>query len=221
MRIKVRLLLVGMVMACASACDASDPDEDAIASVDEYIASCDGVSAGEPSTSDENHIRFVEADRAGTVVSGCDAPQLKAPNVDTLSISHPPGFEFTPTHAECAAQWAPSRAPGCVQPTKGRTARLWSYVEPLLWGTAHAHCPAFTGENYLFELRLAGGKTPVYVAMLSTTAFTPNLDIWQRELKGLEGKTVEITVQRAVFFRGEIREGPFVQNSPYVFEVVQ
>lgn len=210
----------GVFMLGLSGCEGAQTGQTPVPVVDEYVVSCDAAAAGAPSTSDENHIRFVEAERAGTVSAGCSAPQLQSPIGETVSAATPPTFEFTPTHADCGAAWRPAqRVPACVQPKSGRLKRLWTFVEPVLWGTAHAHCPAFTGENYLLQVRPGADQAPLYVAMLSTTAFTPDAETWRRALREVVGKTVEITLQRAVFFRGEIREGPFIQPAPYVFRV--
>jgi hypothetical protein len=85
---------------------------------------------------------------------------------------------------------------------------------------AHAHCPTFTGENYLFELKDAEGNA-LYTALLSVTGFTPNAETWKKAMAGQAGKDVTVTLKRARFTRGEVVEGPFVRAAPYRFTVAK
>jgi len=94
-------------------------------------------------------------------------------------------------------------------------ARLGSLVE----GTAAAHCGALTGENYVFQLVRAGEGRPVYTALLSVTSFSPDPALWRQALAGRNGQMLSVVIQRAVFFRGDISEGPFVQPTPETFRV--
>jgi hypothetical protein len=108
---------------------------------------------------------------------------------------------------------APPGAPSRRRPS--RWATLWRAVSPV--GTAWAHCPAVTGVNHLF--RLDDGATPVYTALLSVTSFTPNAAKWRKALEGRTGKILTLTLARAVFGDGDVREGPFVASTKATFTV--
>jgi hypothetical protein len=89
----------------------------------------------------------------------------------------------------------------------------------VLEGVAEAHCGAFTGTNYLLRLSHAGEAAPVYMSVLSVNSYTPDGAIWNQKLGAHRGQTLQLTIERAVFFRGDIMEGPFVQPQPYTVTV--
>ena len=65
----------------------------------------------------------------------------------------------------------------------------------------------------------AGETAAVYSAMLSLTSFTPDATIWKKAMAGRQGQTLTLTIERAVFFRGDINQGPYLQPLPYPFVV--
>ena len=81
------------------------------------------------------------------------------------------------------------------------------------------HCGAFSGENYLLELVKAGDADPVYMSLLSVTSYTPDAEIWKKALSGRSGQTLTLTIQRAIFLRGDIMEGPYVQPTGVSLQV--
>jgi hypothetical protein len=44
--------------------------------------------------------------------------------------------------------------------------------------------------------------------MLSVTSLTPDAVKWQKAMSGHNGQTVAVVVERAVFFKGDVSEGP-------------
>lgn len=191
--------------------------------VDEYIVDCTATDGGQGFASDENFVKFVEAESANRVVpDGCLSPELTAPNPSIrLDARTPPTFTFHATHVTCGLSRPSAPAYGCLSLKSGRP--LWSRLlhagAGLLEGTAEAHCGAFTGENYYFRFKRSGESNPVYSAMLSVTSFTPDTTIWQRALSGRSGQTLSLTIERGFFLRGDINQGPYVQPQPYSFTV--
>ena len=183
---------------------------------------CEGADGG-AITSDENYTKFIEADSAGTVVANaCQSPLLSAPSAGAkLDPVQPPVFTFSAVHPTCAVHRERGTRLGCLQRQRPRP--LWSSaVESalsLVIKSAEAHCAAITGENYFFRLTHAGEKSAVYSAMLSLTSFTPDATIWKKAMAGRQGQTLSLTIERAMFLRGDINQGPYVQPVPYSFVV--
>lgn len=203
----LRLSIVsGICMLGLGACDSHSHAQGA----DEYVVGCETVDAGEPAASDESFTKFVEAEAAGRVrIDAAQAPVLNQPAPgSTISIATPPEFSFCRTPGMCALPR--SRTLACRAVSRdGWLARLGRLVS--LEQTAHAHCGAFSGENYFFVLRRPGETEPVYRAVLSVTRFRPDADIWKRVLSGRVGQTLELTITRGIFFRGDLMEAPTVQ----------
>ena len=193
--------------------------------VDEYVVDCDVTDGGQVFASDENFVKFVEAESANRVrTDPCLSPKLTAPSPSIrLDGRTPPTFTFLATNATCTAALSRPSAPvyGCLSSKPGRP--LWSRLlltgASVLEGTAEAHCGAFSGENYYFRFKRSGESNPVYSAMLSVTSFVPDASIWQRALLGRSGQTLSLTIERGVFLRGDLNEGPYVQPQPYSFTV--
>lgn len=191
---------------------------------DEYVFDCESPALpdGGIFASDENWDAFVNAIAAGKLVmDGCRGPILQAPATSTLlDPSAPPTFSFMPTGAGCSlAAPPPAAAPVLACRRAPRRPSLIARLGDLLEGTAEAHCGALTGENYVFQLVHAGDDRPAYTAVLSVTSFTPDPAMWQKALAGRGGQTLSVVIQRAVFFRGDLSEGPFVQPTPETFRV--
>ncbi len=192
--------------------------------VDEYVVSCEAAAVGQPSTSDENFIRFAEAEAAGRFsADACRSPELLTPAPGTaLDLNGPPVISFRPAHADCAGA-APVDGPlGCrARPRPSAAERTLSFAADLVVPTAHAHCAAFTGDNYLLRVTVAGEARPLYTAMLSVTSFTPDAQAWKRALSGRSGQSVSLTIARGGFLRGDLNEGPYVRPQPYTFTLAQ
>jgi hypothetical protein len=169
---------------------------------DEYVEDCGG--AARTFASDESFVALINREAAGGfVVDDARAARLSSPAAGSaLSVTMPPTFLLDVTAAR------PLRRP---PPT------LWQRLSPI--GTAHAHCPGVTGENYLLRLSRQGDAAPVFTAMLSVRRYTPNAERWRRALAGRAGQTLTLTLARAVFSRGAIVEGPFVTSTPVTFTV--
>ncbi len=195
--------------------------QDKTSSADEYFVDCS--SNPNQFASDETYVKFIEAEAARRVIAeACKSPELFAPGPGgTLSAGVSPTFIFNPTHS-CAARLAPTSGQACAM-KKAPHSPVWlsglKFGASLLIGTAEAHCPAVTGENYLFRVTRTGDSTPLYTAVLSVTSFSPDPGIWRRALSGRNGQMVSVTIQRAIFFRGSINEGPYVQPQPYSFTI--
>jgi hypothetical protein len=208
----MRSILMWVLGLGLAACGSDTP---AVLVPDEYIIDCDALApdAGAATfASDENWNAFVNAEAAGKVQTvAAQAPALTVPAMGaTLSAATPPTFTFKPTPTSAAR----TRAPVCHAGARSALAWLGELVE----GTAEAHCGAFTGENYVFRVTAAGSTRPLDMAVLSVTTFSPDATKWKTALAGRSGQTVAVTIERGIFFRGDISEGPYVQT-PYPFVV--
>jgi hypothetical protein len=201
-----RVLILLALAACGK-------DAPTVPQPNEYIFDCENLAPDAGTfASDENWDAFVNAEAAKRVMTdAAKAPVLTAPASGTmLSAAGPPTFTFSPTPSS-----ARRGGPGC--PAHRRAAP--SLLARLIEGTAEAHCGAFTGENYVFRLSRAGESQPVYLAVLSVTSFTPNADQWKVALAGRTGQTLTMTIERAVFFKGDISDGPYLQPTPWSFGI--
>ncbi len=210
------VLALAAAAACFASCD--DTDKPLPPEADEVVNSCEDVPVGEAFASDESFTKFVEAEAAGRVVSeDCRAPVLTAPAAGaSLDRNTPPTFTFMPTQPACAQTMGPPAAPvkrggppACPRRPRGAWARLWKMISPI--GVAEAHCPAVEGPNYLLRIRDAQNK-PIYTALLSVTTFKPKDDTWKRVMASHGGQAVKLSLQRAMFVRGSIMDGPFVST---------
>lgn len=165
------------------ACHSHGPE--GVPEPDEYILDCEEAATGGGFASDENYAAFVNAEAAQRVViDSCQAPELLTPTAP-LRADAPPEFSFNAVPASCASLHRPLRP----------------------------HCGAFTGENYLLRIRRTAEAPPIYMAVLSVTRFTPDANIWRQALTDYAGETLTMTIERGVFFRGTLVEGPFVQSN--------
>lgn len=209
-----RSSLIALLLLCA--CPKPAPE------ADEFIVNCEGAATGTAVTSDESFTSFIEAEAAGRAVKDpCKSPELLSPTVGPLDRSTPPIFSFRPSHASCAL---PVRSPGALgcraRPQRPSAAAvLGELARSLVEGTAYAHCAAVTGENYLFRIHFGDADEPAYTAMLSVTSFTPDRAIWERAISSHAGQTAQLTIERGVFLRGDLNEGPYVQSEPYTLTV--
>lgn len=220
MRSKNVRIAILATAAAASVATCGD-DHSAPANVDEVINSCEGLPAGQPFASDESWTKFVEAEAAGRLTSeDCRSPALTVPAPgSTVDRNMPPTITFTGTQPACAQARGEGRGPAQAcsrKPGAGRLGHLWKLISPI--GVAHAHCPAVDGPNYLLRIADSADKT-IYTALLSVTSFTPKADVWRKAMSGRGGQTVRVTIQRGMFVRGNIMEGPFVQKQPFTLTV--
>lgn len=190
----------------AAACSTPAPPQDG---ADEYVLNCEGVDGGQGVTSDENWSKFVEAEAARSVKpDGCKSPDVSSPAEGAvLDPSAPPTVTFLATHATCGLEeHRRVRFGGCPPAREGWPTRALGLL--LLESPALAHCGAITGDNYYLKLATASGEL-VYSAMLSVTTFTPDPAIWKARLAAHAGESLELTIARAVFLKGDISDGPF------------
>ncbi|HJZ88943.1 MAG TPA: hypothetical protein VKN99_27410 [Polyangia bacterium] len=208
------VLLAVNLAACGDDSSAGPPPPD------EYIVNCDSAADAGTFTSDENYSAFVNAEAAHRVLADpCKSPQLATPTPgSTLDRSTPPMIAFANKGPTCQLRLA---QPVLMAACRLHQAPLWRKLVRafLLEGVAEAHCGAFSGENYLLRLLHAGEAKPVYMAMLSVTSFTPDPIIWQKAMRSRNGQTLTMTIERALFFRGDIMDGPYIQPQPYSFQV--
>src|SRR6266852_4452169 len=143
------LLALIAVTACSSSKNSG--------AADEYIVDCNNADGGQGFASDENYVKFVEAESANRVSADpCKSPELIAPATSIrLDVRTPPTFSFRATHASCGLNRTSAPVYGCL-PRKAERS-LWSKLVngavALLEGTAEAHCGAFSGENYFFRFK--------------------------------------------------------------------
>jgi len=210
---------VSLVLALIAAASCSGSDHDGDRQADEYITACEQAQPGMPSASDETYRAFIEAEAAGQVkVDDARAPALTEPASRLLRTSQAPDFAFTVPSIKASAPY-PARAAVIACRAGGRPGIVRRWWNRLSWeGTAFAHCPAFSGENYLF--RLFDPRHPervAYEAVLSVTKFSPDFAIWRKKMDGRIGQDLTLTLMRAVFSQGRITEGPFVRSVPSTF----
>jgi hypothetical protein len=206
--------------AALAACESEKPLPP---EADEIVNSCEDVPLGELFASDESFTKFIEAEAAGRVLSeDCRAPVLTGPAPGgSVDRNTPPTFTFDATAPACA-QPAPAATrkrtgpPACTPRPRTRWARFLRMVSPI--GVAEAHCPAVEGPNYLLRISDARGQA-IYTALLSVTSWKPKEENWKRVMSGRGGQTLRVSIQRAVFVRGSIMQGPFVGKQPFTLTV--
>lgn len=207
------------ILAAAVGCSSS---QQSTARVDEFVINCEDTDAGVGVTSDENFDRFIEAEASNKVVKDpCKSPELTAPGTGApLDPQNPPTFTFNDTHA-CATGAAVPVRTGCrsVPRTQPAYSRILEAMLSSIARPAEAHCGAITGPNYYFKLTRPGDSAPAYSAMLSVTSYVPDAQKWQKAMSGRRGQTLTLVIERAVFLRGDINEGPYVQPQAYTFTV--
>ena len=195
------------------ACSGSSPQA---LTADEFIVDCSTSDAGIGVTSDENFGHFIAAEASSKVIKdACKAPKMTSPaSGGRLDPVTPPSFSFNVTpcpvrpgiRARTYRRAIPGERPAY---SKALEAALSKLVRP-----AQAHCGAISGENYYFKVLAADGATAIYSAMLSVTSFTPDAAIWRKSMAGRSGQSVTIVIERAVFLKGDINDGPYAQPVP-------
>jgi hypothetical protein len=188
---------------------------------DEYVTDCETRPDGGAFASDENYSAFLDKEAAHAVTAdSCKAPQLTSPAPgSTLGRTTPPLIAFSDTPASCGLRRALPVQLAALCPLRRQP--LWKRLLRafVLEGVAEAHCGAFTGTNYLLRLGRAGDARPAYLAVLSVNSYTPDAGAWQRALSSRGGQTLTLSIERAVFFRGDIMEGPYLPAAPPTFQV--
>lgn len=185
---------------------------------DEFFYDCENNPAGVSIyATDESFVELINKEAAnGLKVDDAQAPQLMAPAAGaTLSATTPPMVAFKVGAMASRGPARPTRA--CAATALGRWTRIKSALSPV--SVAHAHCPAVSGENFLFRVTAEGGGAPLYTAQLSVTSFTPGAEPWRKALMGRVGQTVTITLARATYSKGTITAGPYVSSAVLRFAV--
>jgi hypothetical protein len=218
-------VVFGLLLAFGAGCPDSETGAGAPV-VDELAYDCTHLPPGQTTVaSDESFRAITDAeDATGLVTDEARAPTLLSPAAGTaLSAGAPTRFELKPTLAQAGAGQTAPRAGGTAlarawapRPTPhGLFARTLRWLNPI--GVAHAHCPAVTGDNFLFRLEV-GGKA-VYTALLSVTTFTPDAGKWKAALQGHVGAEASLTLARAYLLQGRVIEGPYVGGTRPSFRI--
>jgi hypothetical protein len=207
-----RLACLALALCACSGSNPSEPE----ATADEYFVDCTGTDAGTGVTSDENFAAFINAEASNKVVTNvrCSSPELTSPT--QLSAQTPPNLVFSDVPLDCAP--APIRPRTGLRKVPRQQPAFSRVIEAALARVttdAQAHCAAITGPNYYFKVVPQGGTTPLYTAMLSVTRFTPDTAKWQKAMSGRNGQTVTVVIERAVFFKGDILQGPFATQANF------
>jgi hypothetical protein len=215
-RTSLAVAVPGLALALAG-CHDHDHDDEPTA--DEFFFDCESSPAGATVfATDEAFVEFVNKEAAnGLTKDDAQAPKLTSPAAGgTISAATPPMFTFMnmPT-ARLDARPGRRTGPCPVRRSRWAAARAFFSLE----GTAYAHCPAVSGENFLFRLTKEGDSKPLYTALLSVTSFTPSAAKWNKALAGRSGQTVTLTLARAVLSKGTITNGPFVPATAIKFTV--
>lgn len=178
---------------------------------DEYFYDCESAPGGVSTyATDESFVELMNKQAAtGVTVDATQGAVLLAPSAsEPWSLETPPEISFSV---------GPLAAHLRRQPNLGAPRRhfLSNLVSALLFEkTAHAHCGAVTGDNYLVQLRTAAGKRSVYSALLSVTTFTPNESAWRDAVAPFAGQELELVIMRAIYSGGTISNGPWVAGEP-------
>jgi hypothetical protein len=200
------LIFVSLALGCPAAEMMAPPP-----TVDELLYDCNHLPPGQTTVASDESFRAISdaEDATGLVTDDQRAPRLSAPAAGgALSASTPPRFEFQ-------AKLAENAPPGPASPRPRSTfATLLRAAAPAV---AWAHCPAVTGDNFIFRVEASGH--PVYTALLSVTAFTPDTSKWQAALAPHVGSTVTLTLARAYLLQGRVIEGPYVGATRATFTV--
>jgi hypothetical protein len=195
---------------CFALCACSGGNSQQEATADEFFVDCTGTDAGTGVTSDENLAAFINAEASGKVKPDpCKSPVITAPK-GTVSAATPPPISFDDVNSACLA--TPARPRTGMRQVPHDQPGYSRIVEALLarvTGEAHAHCGAISGTNYYLKVLPQSGTTPIYSAMLSVNSFTPDVAKWQKAMSGRNGQTVTMVIERAVFFKGDINDGPY------------
>jgi hypothetical protein len=208
-----RLLFVALAFCACSSGNSTDEGPQA----DEYIVDCTGTDAGTGVTSDENFAAFINAEASNKVRTDvpCSSPELTSPT--QLSAQTPPNIVFNDVPASGCAS-APIRPRTGLRKVPRQQPALTRMMEAALARVttdAQAHCGAISGTNYYFKVLPQGGTTPLYTAMLSVTQFTPDAAKWQKAMSGRNGQTVTVVIERGIFLKGDLNQGPFATQKNF------
>jgi hypothetical protein len=204
-----------LLLSCAllAACDEhGGAGDDA-----DYFYSCDEAPPGvSVYATDESLRAILDKETAGEVRSvEAEAATLMSPAAGgTLSASAPPTFVLTAPMARLAPA---TPLPPSRPPRRPLWRRVLTSLAPV--GTAWAHCPGVTGDNFLFRLARPGDATAAYTAVVSVTSFTPRAEAWKRALAGRAGQTLTLTLIRAGLTGGRVTSGPFQSTQTVTFTV--
>jgi hypothetical protein len=207
---------LAVALLAPAACGGHDhPDT---GEADEFFYDCEN----KPATvtvfaTDEAFIEFINKEAGvGFKQDDSQAPRLLAPAPgSTLSAVTPPSVSFEV--GASASRARPGRRTACLVAPRSRWSAVWRALSPV--GTAYAHCPPVSGENFLFRITRDSDKQAIYTALLSVTSFTPTATVWSKALAGQAGQAVTLTLARAVYSKGDITNGPFVSSTPLRFTV--
>jgi hypothetical protein len=205
-----QVLLACLLLAGCDEHGAGNDDAD-------YFYSCETAPPGvSVYATDESLRAILDKETAGEVqAKEAEAATLMSPTSGaTLSAATPPTFVLAAPMARLVPA-PPSLPPR--PPRRPLWRRTLTWLSPV--GTAWAHCPGVTGDNFLFRLTVGGDPGPVYTAITSVTSFTPRAEAWKRALDGRAGKTVTVTVIRAGLTGGRVTSGPFKSTQTVTFTV--
>lgn len=188
----------------------------------EFIVACENAAAGVVAATDETYTKFVEAESARRLLSDpCKSPELTSPSEsDGLRSGQPPTFSFRPAHSVCLLKSTTNAGRLACNARRGKVGffGVARFLGDLLIPSAHAHCPAVSGENYYLKI-VTDQSTVIYSAILSVTSFTPDAAIWASAFRGQTNRRVNLTIERGIFLRGDLIEGPYVQPRAYSFQI--
>jgi hypothetical protein len=207
------LLLSCLLLAACDKHEEAGDDAD-------YFYSCDDAPGGvSVYATDESFRAILDKETAGEVMAkDAEAATLMSPaSGATLSPSTPPTFVLTTPVARLSPGAAPPEGPSARPRRRPLWRRALTWLSPV--GTAWAHCPGVTGDNFLFRLERAGEAKPAYTALVSVTSFTPRAEAWKRALNGRAGQTLTVKVIRAGFTGGRVTSGPFQSTQAVTFTV--
>jgi hypothetical protein len=217
-RVAAAMLLSLFACACNDQHGAGPGGTTLPPAADEYFYDCEAPTKP-PSlavyATDEAFKEFVNKDAAAPPMKNdALAPHLTDPVPPaTLSATTPPTFTFAPMQSAAA----PARPPARMAARAPAPFRLGRFLSSLLEGTAHAHCAAVSGDNFL--VRLIDKDTIIYTALVSVVSFTPGEAAWKKALDGRLEHGVTVTIERATFSTGSITLGPYVAASSPTFTV--
>jgi hypothetical protein len=185
---------------------------------DDYFFSCDEAPGGVTVyATDESFRAIIDKEAAGEVeAKDAEAATLMSPaSGATLTAAAPPTFVLRTPVAQLAPVLPPAPLPAA--PRRPLWRRAWTWLAPI--GTAWAHCPGVTGDNFLLRLTREGDPKPVYTALVSVTSFTPRAEAWRKALEGRSGQTLKLSLIRAGLTGGRVTSGPFRTTQTVTFTV--
>jgi hypothetical protein len=208
-------LLLASLAVFGGACHEHAAGGDA---ADDYFYSCEDAPTGvSVFATDESYRAIADKESAGEVErKDAESARLGSPaSGATISIAMPPTFVIAAPMARLAPAAPSALPPRSVRKSPWR--RVVTWLAPI--GTAYAHCPGVTGDNFLLRLNQGDEPRPIYSALVSVTSFTPRAASWSRAMKGRAGQTVTVSLVRAGFTGGRVTSGPFVGSAAMTLNV--